>query len=179
MGGSRGTHQELSRDLAEKRRVLEGPDLNTPGLIEQLQARRVRDPVQFKADSIPTGPDAKKLAEGIAEVGDLDPLVAEIEHTRLLADRARRDRDAYVRAHIDSVLDAKRSEAEKQPAAVDAGLDHLRQAIDGYIAFTQDVAGLLATAGRDNRVPGQDEAGDFRRSLKGATSLPTPIVEAD
>ena len=80
---------------------------------------------------------------------------------------------------IDSVLDAKRSAAEKQPAAVDAGLDHLRQAIDGYIASTQDVAGLLATAGRDNRVPGQEEAGDFRRSLKGATSLPTPIVEAD
>ena len=64
-----------------------------------------------------------------------------------------------------------------QPAAVDAGLDHLRQALDGYIAFNQEIKGLLGTAGRDKRVPGLNQAADFRISLKRATSLPTPFLE--
>ena len=64
-----------------------------------------------------------------------------------------------------------------QPAAVDAGLDHLRQALDSYIAFNQDVRGLLATAGRPNRVAGMDEVQDLRVLLKRAPSLPTPFPE--
>ena len=50
-------HQELSREHEEKRQVLEGPDANTPGLLDELRDLRVRDPAQFKPDGTPVGED--------------------------------------------------------------------------------------------------------------------------
>ena len=81
--------RELEDEYAQKRRILEGPDRNTPGLLDQLRDLRTRDPEQFEADGTPVGKEAKRLAAAIAEVGDLEPLAQQIEQARLLANKAR------------------------------------------------------------------------------------------
>ena len=59
--------------------------IRTPWAHREPRKLHVDDPVQFKADGTPTGPDAKKLAAAIAVIGDLAPLADEVEHARLLA----------------------------------------------------------------------------------------------
>jgi hypothetical protein len=176
LADARERHQELSRELEEKRVILDGSDLNTPGLVQQLSDLKGSDPTQFKADGTPTGPDAKKLASAIDEVGDLGPLADEVEHTRLLQAKADRDLGSFVTAHVGELVAAKVTEAEGQAAAVEGALEHLRSALRGYVRFNQDVMGLLATAGRDTRVPGLDGAAGLLKALDDQT-VPVPIPE--
>jgi hypothetical protein len=174
-------HQELNVELTDKREILHGPmyEANVPGLVEELEALRQRDPVQFKATGEATGPDAKKLQDEIDAVGDLGPLAAEVDHAGRLADKARLDHDAWVKQHALEILDAKRPEIEEQTAALAAALDHLRQELEGYGSWCRNVSGLLGAAGLDTRVPGEDEASSLRRSLKHVSPLPVPIPEAE
>lgn len=148
-------HQELGTELAAKREILDGPmyEANVLGAVGKLQELRRRDPAQFEVTGKAIGPDARRLQAEIDEVGDLGPVVAEVEHTKLLADKARRDRDAFVRGHADELLEAKRGEAEAKPLAVDAAVERLREALSDYIAFSQVASGLLRAAGSDDRLP--------------------------
>jgi hypothetical protein len=171
---------ELERDYEEKRQILEGPDLNTPGLLDELRDLRLRDPEQFKPDGTPVGEDAKKLATAIDEVGELGPLVHEIEHARLLADRARLDVSSFIAVHIDAIFAARQPEAEQRRAAVLANRDRLITSIDDYQDFGVWVMGMLAAAHRDNYVPGLEQAGNFKKSLAGdllPDLLPEPVEE--
>jgi hypothetical protein len=173
-------HEQLGVELVTKREILDGPmyERSIPGAIGKLQELRRRDPEQFKPSGEAIGPDARKLQTEIDEVGDLGPLTAEIEHTGLLADKARRDRDAFVGGHADELLEAKRGEAEAKPLAVAAAVERLRNALSDYIAFAQVASGLLRAAGRDDRLPGEDRAAAFRHALDAdgwGNPLPSPI----
>jgi hypothetical protein len=169
---------ELEREHEEKRQVLEGPDRNLPGLLDELRDLRARDPEQFKPDNTPVGEDAKKLQAAIDEVGELEPLAQEIQHTRLLAEKARRDVGSFIRAHIDAIFAARRPQAEERRAAVLAVRDRLIDAIDQYRDFAVWKMGMLAAAHRDNLVDGLDQAGNFRKSLAGDL-LPELLPEGE
>ena len=72
--------RKLETEHEEKRRILEGPDPITPGLLDELRALLARDPGQFQADGTPVGSDAKELQAAIDEVGDLAPLWSDDVH---------------------------------------------------------------------------------------------------
>jgi hypothetical protein len=174
--------RELEREHEEKRRILEGPDRNLPGLVDEFRDLRTRDPEQFKPDGTPVGPDAKRLQAAIDEVGDLGPLAQEIQHTRLLADKARRDVNSFVNAHIEAILAARRPEAEQRRAAVLAARDRLLVAVDEYQRWGVWLQGMLAAAHRYNLVDGVEQATSFKKSMAGdllPELLPEPTDESE
>ena len=166
--------RELENEHEAKRRVLEGPDRNLPGLVDELRDLRTRDPEQFQPDGTPVGPDAKRLADQIDEVGPLEPLAQKIQHERPLAAKAKRDVGSFIGAHIDAIFAARRPQAEQRLAAVRAARDHLIDTIDQYRDFATWVMGMLAAAHRDNYVAGLDQATNFKKSLAGDLCLTSP-----
>jgi hypothetical protein len=173
--------RQLEDEHEEKRRILEGPDRNVPGLLDELRNLRTRDPEQFKSDGTPVGEEAKRLQAAIAEVGDLEPLAQQTQHSRLLAAKARRDVGSFIGAHIDAILAARRPQAEARWAAVLAARDRLVAAIDEYQDFGVWVMGCLAAAHRRNYVAGVEQATNFRKSLAGdllPELLPEPTDES-
>ena len=150
------------------------------GLVDHDQALQANDPTEFSTDGTgtPTGPNAKKLAAAIDEVGDLGPLMQEAQHAGALEAKAERDRKAFVAENVTDLLAAMRPQAEAQPVAIAAAVEGLREALSTYIGFNGQVAELLAAANLDTRVPGLEEAANLRRSLEDI-ALPVPITEVD
>jgi hypothetical protein len=158
---------ELENDYESKRQVLEGPDRNLPGLVDEVRDLRTRDPEQFKPDGTPVGGEAKRLQAAIAEVGDLEPLAQQIQHTRLLANKARLDVGSFIGTHIDEILAARRPQAQERRVAVLAARDRLLEAVDDYQRWGIWLQGMLAAAHRYNYVDGVEQASNFKKSLAG------------
>ena len=159
--------RELEDERAQKRRILEGPDRNTPGLLDQLRDLRTSDPGQFKPDGTPVGEEGKRLAAQIAEVGPLEPLAQEIQHQRLLAAKARRDVSSFITQHIDAILVARRPQTEARRLAVLADRDRLLEAVDDYQRWGIWLQGMLAAAQRDSYVAGVEQATNFKKAMRG------------